>query len=173
MALTLVLSVGRDPELLGTRNLVLHSAGYIVVSAASIKEAVDRFADGDFDLVILCHSIPPRERKRLTFLIRASGSQTPIVSVSGDDCEYDEFADATLEVGPDTVLAGIEDVLLKRARRWSAPMTASCDKQAVAASLEKKLSTSNTGSEQRHRKTQTHERSFALLALPGGRAFPG
>jgi DNA-binding response OmpR family regulator len=65
MPLTLVLSVGPNASLLETRNIVLRSAGYLVESASSMNEAVHRFLAGDFDLVILCHSVPIRERARV------------------------------------------------------------------------------------------------------------
>jgi DNA-binding response OmpR family regulator len=73
MSLGIALAVSLDPSLLRTRSQVLQSAGYIVVSASSVKEAVDYFQAGDFDLVILCHSLPAKDRERLTSLIRASG----------------------------------------------------------------------------------------------------
>jgi CheY-like chemotaxis protein len=113
MPQTIVLAVGTDPSLLKTRSLVLQSAGYMVESASSVKEAVDRFQSGDFDLVLLCHSVPRKDRDRLTSLIRASGSLTPIVSIAGNLGECDAFATATLEDGPSNFLARIRDVLVK------------------------------------------------------------
>jgi hypothetical protein len=97
MPLTIVLSVGFDPSLLRARGLVLESAGCLVESASTVKEAADRFQDRD----------------RLTSLIRASGSRTPIVSIAGNLGECDAFANATLEDGPNNFLAGIRDVLVK------------------------------------------------------------
>jgi CheY-like chemotaxis protein len=113
MSLTIVLSVGFDPSLLMTRGLVLESAGYLVESASTLKGAADRFQSGDFDLVLLCHSVPRKDRDRLTSLIRSSGSRTPIVSIAGNLGECDAFATATLEDGPNNFLAGIKDVLIK------------------------------------------------------------
>ncbi len=106
MPLTIVLSVGFDPSLLRARGLFLESAGCLVESASTVKEAADRFQSGEFDLVLLCHSVPRKDRDRLTSLIRASGSRTPIG-------ECDAFANATLEDGPNNFLAGIRDVLVK------------------------------------------------------------
>jgi CheY-like chemotaxis protein len=77
MRTNVVLAVGFDLSLMRTRTLVLQSAGYIVESASTLKEAVDRFQAGDFDLVLLCHSIPMKDRDRLTCLIRATGALTP------------------------------------------------------------------------------------------------
>lgn len=113
MALTLVLSIGLDVELLSTRNLVLQSAGYLVVPAYSLKEAVDRFQDGDFDLVLLCQSIPTKEKDRLTCWIRASGSRVPVLSVSASPCQRDAFTDATIESDPNSLLEGMKEALLK------------------------------------------------------------
>jgi hypothetical protein len=82
MALTLILSIGQDAELLSIRNFVLQSAGYFVVPAYSLKEAADHFAGGDFDLVLLCQSIPIKDKDRListfpcpmSFVSHASGA---------------------------------------------------------------------------------------------------
>jgi DNA-binding response OmpR family regulator len=97
MPLTIGLAVGSDPALLGTRSLVLHSAGFTVVFAPSLKEAVDHFHVGDFDLVILCRSIPAKDRECLTSLIRASGSYIPVVSIAETAGQHDAFANATLD----------------------------------------------------------------------------
>jgi DNA-binding response OmpR family regulator len=113
-----ILAVGLDSSLLRTRALVLQSAGYVVQSASSVKDAVRSFLAGDFDLVLLCHSVPSLERDRLTCLIRASGSHTPVASVSGNSCPNDAFVTATLEDGPDKLLRGIRDVLHKAAKAW-------------------------------------------------------
>lgn len=113
MATTLVLSVGNDPSLAAIRNLVLQSAGYRVVPAWSGEEAVRCFLAGDFDLVILCHSIPGKERDRLTCLIRASGSLVPVVFIAGLDDDQDLFATATLQNQPQQFLNGLRKVLAK------------------------------------------------------------
>jgi DNA-binding response OmpR family regulator len=65
MPQTLVLSVGLNPAILDSREPILQSVGYIVVSAPSIKEAVHHFQDGDFDLIILCHTLPIKDCERL------------------------------------------------------------------------------------------------------------
>jgi CheY-like chemotaxis protein len=113
MPLRVVLAVGFDQSLLRLRTLVLQCAGYHVESASSLKEAVDRFQSGDFDLVLLCHSVPRKDRYRLTSFLRSSGSRTPIVSIAGTLGECDAFVTATLEDGPNKFLAGVRDVVLK------------------------------------------------------------
>jgi DNA-binding response OmpR family regulator len=119
MPLTLVLSVGLDVSLLETRNMMLQSAGYTVESALSVRAAAHRFLAGDFDLVMLCHSILAKERDRITCLIRATGSRTPVVFISGVAGQCDAFATATLEDGPDKFVLGVSEVLLRAARAWS------------------------------------------------------
>ena len=57
MPLTVVLAVGMDAWRLTTQSAIWKAAGYIAVSAASIKEAIDFFRAGDFDLVLISHSI--------------------------------------------------------------------------------------------------------------------
>jgi CheY-like chemotaxis protein len=111
MALTVVLSVGMDTDLLSSRNLVLQSVGYSVVSAHSIKEAADRFQAADFDLVLLCQTIPTQERDRLTSWIRVSGSRTPVVCVAGRLGPIDAFSGVTVESDPHLLLMGIKEVL--------------------------------------------------------------
>jgi CheY-like chemotaxis protein len=107
----IVLAIGFDLSLMTIRDLVLQSAGYAVVEASSLEEAVDHFQSGDFDLVLLCHSVPAADRERLASLIRASGSRIPIVSIAGSLGECDAFANSTLEDGPNKFLAGIRDAL--------------------------------------------------------------
>jgi len=52
--------VGRGPFIDGdARAKVLQQAGYTVESSLSFTTAIDKFLGaGDFDLVLLCHSIP-------------------------------------------------------------------------------------------------------------------
>jgi len=115
MPIALVLSVGLDSLVVATRNMLLQSEGYIVVSAFSLREAADRFLTGDFDLVLLDNSLPTKDRDRLTSLIRLSGSRIPVVSVAPEHSHADSFADAMIESDPNKLLIGIGRVLLKTA----------------------------------------------------------
>jgi CheY-like chemotaxis protein len=115
MAPTVVLSIGLDAELLSTRNSVLQSAGYSVVPALSLKEAVAHFAAGDFDLVLMCHSFPTKDKERLTSWIRASGSRIPVVSVSGRFNEDHHSDDMTINCEPGRLLVDINEVLINAA----------------------------------------------------------
>lgn len=121
----LVLAVGHDPVLLETRSQVLQAAGYTVVPELSLKKAVAKFRGGDFDLVLLCHSIPTQDRERLTRLLREHTSRTPIVSVSCSVNGLDSFADATIGTDPRELLVGLRELLVEKrpmvpdGRRWA------------------------------------------------------
>ncbi len=138
MELTLVLSVGLDPELLINRNLALQSAGYTVIRAFSLNAAMDCFKTLDFDLVLLCQSIPPKDKDRLTSWIRASGSRIPVVSVSEKLYERDSFADATVYSDPEVLLLGVKEALVKAARP-AAWMATSSHKIAAGVLAPKEL----------------------------------
>ncbi len=116
MSLTVILAVGLDPSLLASQSSVWQSAGFIVTSTGSIREAIVQIRDGDFDLVLLGHSIPADSRERLTFLIRAIGSQTPVVSITDCSTGCDSFADATVGNEPSKLLNSIEELMAERAK---------------------------------------------------------
>jgi hypothetical protein len=60
---------------------------------------------GDFDLVLLCHSIPAGDKERVAGLIREDKSRIPIVSVASFDGQYDPFAEATIKNDPQAMIA--------------------------------------------------------------------
>jgi CheY-like chemotaxis protein len=125
MPQALILSIGSDARVLDTRELILRSAGYSVVSTTSIKEAVYLFKDGEFDVVVLCHTLPTKDCERLTGAVRASGSRILIVCVSAATFdEHNAFADATLDKNPAAFLRAIEELLRShaqpRALHWGA-----------------------------------------------------
>ena len=121
MPLTVVLAVGLDSWLLATHCVVWRSAGYIVLSASSIREAIDHFKAGDFDLVLLGDSISPENKERLTFLIRASGSRTPVVCIANSSMDFASFADATLRNDSSALLTGMGELLEEKARMHRGP----------------------------------------------------
>jgi CheY-like chemotaxis protein len=116
MSLTVVLAVGSDAWKLAAQSSALRPAGYIVVSASSIRDAIDRFEAGDFDLVLLDHSISLEDKERLTFLIQASGSRTPVLSIADCSCDAHSFADAIVKNDAVGMLAGVGELLTQRMR---------------------------------------------------------
>jgi DNA-binding NtrC family response regulator len=108
------LCVGRDPLLLLTRGQVLRSDGYIVSSTLSADQALQQFVAGDFDMVILCHSIPAREREKLAEAIHLRSPNTPVVVVAAGYGGKDGAADAMIDNEPATLLQELPK-LLRRA----------------------------------------------------------
>jgi CheY-like chemotaxis protein len=60
-----ILSVSYDEALLSTRQLLLEHKGYNVTSALGFTESVEHCRNGSFDLFILGHSIPHKDKLHL------------------------------------------------------------------------------------------------------------
>jgi hypothetical protein len=128
MPFTLILAVGLDSSLVAGQRSAWQSAGYFVTTAKSIREAIVRLREGDFDLVLLGQSISPESRDRFTILIRASGSRTPVISITDSPKGCDSFADLAVGNEPAILLKSIREFMAKRAGA-SAPNR---DMQAIA-----------------------------------------
>jgi DNA-binding response OmpR family regulator len=116
MAVTVVLAVGMDSWLLTAQSTVWKSAGFIVIPVNSIKAAIDHFKVGDFDLVLLGNSFPIEIKERLTFLIKSSGSRTPVICLSNSSGDCDGFADATLGGDPSKSLDTMKELMVNAAK---------------------------------------------------------
>ena len=82
---TRILSVGSDHHLLSLRSLVLESAGFDVIEAYSVTDAL-RLAQSDaVDLVLICHTVPKPEQKRLITAIRERRRLMPVLCVIAHD----------------------------------------------------------------------------------------
>jgi DNA-binding response OmpR family regulator len=82
-----VLSGGRDPLLLTMRNEVLSRYGCVVTEASSPNDLVNLFFAGDYDLLLLCHSIPAEERRCLLWLAHKFRPSLTVIVVT-DTEEY-------------------------------------------------------------------------------------
>ena len=104
------LSVGTDTLLMRTRNEVLRKAGLAIVSAHSVRDAFRLFISDDFDCIVLCHSLPQQDRKRLVDHIRRYSTSVPIITVADIFHEIDSFVDVTTDNNPKVMLADISRV---------------------------------------------------------------
>ncbi len=75
-----ILSVSYDAVLLATRKMLLEQKGYSVMSALGFTEALEQCQNEDFDLFILGHSIPERDKVHLIKTFRGS-CPAPILSL--------------------------------------------------------------------------------------------
>jgi DNA-binding response OmpR family regulator len=116
MPIKVVLAVGLDSWKLTAQSFALRSAGLVFMSAMSIREAIEHFHAGDFDLVLLSDTISMEDKERLTFLIRASGSRTPVVCIAKSPSDSNLFADATLNGDACALLKGMRAALAKTAK---------------------------------------------------------
>jgi DNA-binding NtrC family response regulator len=82
---TRILSVGHDHHLLSLRSMVLEAAGFDVIEAYSISDAL-RLAQSDaVDLVLLCHTVSKSEQARLMSAIRERRRLMPVLCVIAHD----------------------------------------------------------------------------------------
>jgi len=104
-----ILAVGQDEMILSTRSLILRSAGHIVKSLPSVSQAFGAVCNEDFDLVLLCHSIPQEDRDWFTRAVRRFGSRIPIYAVEPGSIGFSPgLADGTLPHRPPDLLKAIQ-----------------------------------------------------------------
>jgi CheY-like chemotaxis protein len=107
-----VLSISYDSSLLITRQMLLQQAGYAVISALGFTEALERCRTEMYDIVLMGHSMPRKDKSALAAAVREHCS-APILSIRrhGDpplpEADYSVEADE----GPTILLAGIEAIL--------------------------------------------------------------
>jgi DNA-binding response OmpR family regulator len=96
-----------------TRSLVLLKGGYGVRTATNLPDAVEIFNGGDFDLVIICHSIPEEDRVKLIRHIRTVRSSAKIILMRTNGDLSAKLADETIHSldGPTKLLAAISHSL--------------------------------------------------------------
>ena|SRR5579871_3477106 len=75
-----ILSVSYDEPLLRTREMLLRREGYSVTSALGFTDAVENCKDGKFDLLILGHSIPDKDKRELIAVFHRQ-SKSPVLAL--------------------------------------------------------------------------------------------
>jgi CheY-like chemotaxis protein len=110
----LILSAGRDTELLKQRNAALAAEGYHVASAAGSYEIVEKMLNGDFDLVLLCHSIPDDDRRRLADIINSYTPSTPVILISDDDQPQFDPVPRAVKCAPEQIMSTVRNSLSPR-----------------------------------------------------------
>ncbi|HET9281401.1 MAG TPA: hypothetical protein VFR24_05515 [Candidatus Angelobacter sp.] len=84
-----ILSVAYDESLLATRQMLLETHGYNVISALGFTQAVSHCKTGGFDLFILGHSISLADKRELIKTFRTH-CRAPILSLGRVDEELVE-----------------------------------------------------------------------------------
>src|SRR6476660_7139111 len=108
-----ILSLSYDSMVLSTRQMILESEGYRVTSALGFPDALEACVyGGDFDLVILGHSIPSKEKSGLITILR-NYCKAPIVSLFGPGDAPVRGADIQVDLaeGPVALVNAVRSVL--------------------------------------------------------------
>ena len=124
MRVTVVLAVGVDTEMLEAESTLWRTKGYFFLSAQTIQEAIAHLHAGDFDIVLLDESISLENRERLAFLVRASGSQTPVVCMGDRPSDCASFADASFGNDFRELFEGIREMLKHEQQQYASRMDA-------------------------------------------------
>lgn len=109
--MTRILSVSYDLGLLGSRQLLLESLGYEVVSASDFAEALQYCQSGArFDLFVLGHSIPAADKEALVAGFRAHSS-APVIALKRTGEEPASAADFYIDPEPGQLLTIISGII--------------------------------------------------------------
>jgi len=111
-----ILSVSYDSALLATRQMLLEQKGYYVKSALGFTEAVEDCQNEGFDLFVLGHSIPEKDKLHLIKTFRGK-CPAPILSLEriGEKqvrCDFHASPDE-----PENFLQVVDDILAGRENR--------------------------------------------------------
>src|SRR5215472_14478611 len=108
-----ILSISYDKSLLVTRQMLLEHAGYVVTSAFGFAEAMEICsARNDFDLILMGHSIPQKDKALLLLAIRPRCS-APLLSIlrHGDPPIPQASFHVHAHVGPSVLLEKVKSAL--------------------------------------------------------------
>jgi len=126
-SLSLILAVDDEKSGLYFRKLILEHAGYSVLSATDIEEAMRLFRSHPIDLVITDHLLGRQTGSEMSAEMKRLKPNVPIVLLSGTTSKPDETgsADAFLSKteGPEELL-GVVSNLLHSSSRWKGPENA-------------------------------------------------
>ncbi len=104
-----------EAGVLYSRQKLLQSAGYDVLSASDGEQALDFFASAPVDLVVLDYSMPGINGEQVARKIKADRPDLPIILVSGLDIEMEtlSYVDSyfTKGEGPGALLEKISQLL--------------------------------------------------------------
>jgi len=105
-----ILSISYDQALLHTRELMLSREGFEVQSAVGFSAALQACEKGEFDLMIMGHSIPPEDKAAIIKQLRAV-CQTPILALRRANEAPVKAAEFDLDSGdPERFLSYVKEI---------------------------------------------------------------
>lgn len=75
-----ILSISYDDDLLVTRHLLLERQGHSVISAMGFAEAIEK-AGPDYDVIIIGHSMPQKDKRAVIAELRDRGCTAPVLGL--------------------------------------------------------------------------------------------
>lgn len=116
-----ILSISYDTELLTLREAFLKTQGYGVRSVMSIEEALLLASVQHFDAVIVGHSVPLEDKKKLVSAVNELWPRLPVLSMVADPGVRETVADASVvgSAGPDALLEELEKLMVEHPVRGS------------------------------------------------------
>lgn len=112
-----ILSLSCDETLLRMRHMIFENAGYDVVSAAPSAGDIEALKQGDFDVLVLGHTIPHHEKETLAHGFRRLSSGTVISLRSNGDEQLVNGADHHVDADPEPLLKLIAEVARPKTSR--------------------------------------------------------
>ena len=108
-----ILSISYDESLLATRQMILEQAGFEVISALGYAESMERSNKGPFDLVVLGHSLPLKDKSAIVAALKKAKSKPKVLSIRRHGYAPIPEADASVEAveGPLALLEAVRQVL--------------------------------------------------------------
>lgn len=130
-----VFQTGEERLLLETRRRVLEKLCLAVVTAMSAEEALAQVPELQFDLAILCHSLPVDRRRQIAAALRKLNPAAPILLVGrgpgGLAIDEDAAIDAVVDPHPERLTQTLSRLLQLKQRssavRRSEEMPAAAD----------------------------------------------
>lgn len=136
-----ILSVGEDFELLKTRAEVLRKTGANVLCSCGAA-ALKFMAEWEFDLVVIGHSVRPRDAKRISEAAHRPGSRTQVllmVPEGGGERVFDGVhVDARCPIQPAPLVEAAAALLARHQRPRSTHMTLPVRRNAAQPPARKK-----------------------------------
>lgn len=124
-----ILCLGEDPDLLGTRAMLLESLGADVRRATSIAEALEKVAGEQFDLIVLCHSLRQNDAVAICDAVRERKPPPLILKITRSFGFEEERAqllcDAIVDAHPATLTECVRGLFLRRSELRKLPRSES------------------------------------------------
>jgi len=109
-----ILSISYDASLLWTRQLMLQQLGYNVVSVEGFVAAIEacEAPNVDFDLAILGHTIPAKDKERIILHFRQHHN-SPILALLRPHEGAIQNADRSIDPEPEKLIEAVREILSK------------------------------------------------------------